>query len=80
MPAMREGGGSRAGRHASGNCNNSTPDTALGWELEGFLLATRCVSRVGGEAWMRAMMINKVRWRRWAKALRTEKRSGGVES
>ena len=61
-------------------CNSSAPGAALGRELEGFmLLASWCLSLLGGEAWMRATMLSKGRWRRWRRALRMEERSGGAE-
>ena len=75
----KEASAMQAGVRLCRRCNNSAPGAALGRELEGFLLATRCMSLLGGEAWMRAMMLNKVRWRKWRRALRTEDRTGGAE-
>ena len=43
------------------------------------MLASWCLSRLGGEAWMRSMMLSKSRWRRWRRALRSEGRSEGAE-
>ena len=60
-------------------CNSSAPSASIGRELEGFLLATWCMAQIRGEAWMRATMLNKARWRRWRRALRTEERVGGAE-
>ena len=60
-------------------CNHSAPGAAPGRELEGFMLASWCLSRLGGEAWMRTMMLSKSQWRRWRRALRSEERPGGAE-
>ena len=46
----KEAAAEQAGVRLCRTCNNSAPDTTLGRELEGFLLATWCMSRVGGEA------------------------------
>ena len=59
--------------------NNSAPGAALGRELEGYMLASWCLALLGGEAWMRAVMLDKGRWRRWRRALRNEERSEGAE-
>ena len=72
----KEATAEQTGARLCRNCNNSAPDAAQGRELEGFLLASWRLSKVGAEAWMRAMMLNKARWRRWRRALRTEERSG----
>ena len=35
---------------------------ALGRELEGFMLTSWCLLRLGGEAWMQSMMLSKSWW------------------
>ena len=43
------------------------------------MLSSWCLALLGGEAWMRAVMLDKGRWRRWRRALCNEERSEGAE-
>ena len=75
----REAAATQEGVRLCRRCNNSAPGAALGRELEGYMLASWCLALLGGEAWMRAIMLDKGRWRRWQRALRNEERSVGAE-
>ena len=75
----REAAATQEGVRLCRRCNNSAPGAALGRELEGYMLASWCLALLGGEAWMRTVMLDKGRWRRWRRALRNEERSEGAE-
>ena len=62
----REAAATQEGVRLCRRCNNSAPGAALGRELEGYMLASWCLALLGGEAWMRAIMLDKGRWRRWS--------------
>ena len=74
----REAAATQEGVRLCRRCNNSAPGAALGRELEGYMLASWCLAQLGGEAWMRTVMLDKGRWRRWRIALRNEERSEGA--
>ena len=58
-------------------CNQSVLRAAYGRDSEGFLLVTWSVAEIGGETWMRSVMLNKRRWKKWRRALRETDRKGG---
>ena len=76
---MAEAAATQEGVRLCRRCNDSAPGAALGRELEGHMPASWCLALLGREAWMRAVMLDKGRWRRWRRALRNEERSEGSE-